>query len=84
MVSIQINKSNFQLYSQHFIIDWMHPPPVKMVNYGKLLENMVRGNFSLFISYTNLSNTLWIVLLLSLMTILQKMCRKFNIELYLL
>ena len=38
MVSIKINKSNFQLYWQHFIIDWIHPPPVKMVNYGKLLE----------------------------------------------
>ena len=28
MVLIYINKSNFQLYCQHFIIDWMHPLPV--------------------------------------------------------
>ena len=47
-------------------------------------KNMVRGNFSWFISYTDLSYTLWCVYLLSSMTILQKMCRKFNIELYLL
>ena len=47
MVLILIYKSNFQLYWQHFIIDWMHPHPVKLVNNGKLLEKHGQRKFQL-------------------------------------